>query len=95
MSQVTVKHVRRFIYNNIIVRFGVPHTLIMDNSKQFNCESVWAFCAAYGITSKYVSVSHPQANGQVERTNRTIKESIKKRVDRLSGKWADALPSIL
>ena len=49
----------------------------------------------YGITPKYVSVSHPQANGQVERTNRTIKESIKKRADRLSGKWVDELPSIL
>ena len=95
LSQVTVKHVRGFIYNNIIVKFGVPNTLIMDNGKLFNRESVQAFCAAYGITLKYVSVSHPQANGQVERTNRTIKESIKKYIDWLSGKWANELPSIL
>ena len=71
------------------------HTLIMDNGKQFNCESVRGFCAAYGTIPKYVLVSHPEANGQVERTNRTIKESIKKRVDWLNGKWADELPSIL
>ena len=63
LSQVTAKHVRRFIYNNIIVRFGVPHTLIIDNGKQFNCESVLAFCVMYGITHKYVLVSFPQANG--------------------------------
>ena len=49
----------------------------------------------YNITPKYVLVSHPQANGQVERTNRTIKESIKKRVDLLSDKWVDELSSIL
>ena len=40
LSQVTVKYVRGFIYNNIIVRFGVPHTLNMDNGKQFNYKSV-------------------------------------------------------
>ena len=33
LSQVTGKRVRGFIYNNIIVRFGVPHTLVMDNGK--------------------------------------------------------------
>ena len=95
LSQVIVKHVRGFMYNNIIVKFGVPHTLIMDNRKQFNYESMQAFCATYSIMPKCVSISYPQANGQVERTNRTIKESIEKRVDWLNDKWADELPSIL
>ena len=40
LSQVTAKQVLSFIYNNIIIRFKVPHTLIMDNGKQFNYESV-------------------------------------------------------
>ena len=71
------------------------HTLIIDNGKQFNCKSVRAFCAIYSITPKYVSMLHPQANGQVERTNKTIKASIKTHIDRLNGKWADKLPNII
>ena len=31
VAEVTEKKVRGFLYNNILSRFGVPHTLVMDN----------------------------------------------------------------
>ena len=86
---------RSFVYNNILLRFGVPYSLIMDNRRQFDCQEMRDFCEKYGITAKYTLVAHPQSNGQVEAINRTLMDSLKAKVDRLSGKWAEELPGIL
>ena len=40
VAEVTEKKVRGFLYNNILSRFGVSHTLVMDNGTQFNCKGI-------------------------------------------------------
>ncbi|XP_057770917.1 uncharacterized protein LOC130990706 [Salvia miltiorrhiza] len=47
------------------------------------------------ITQRFVSVAHPQANGQVELANRTICEGIKKRLNQSRGKWVEELDTVL
>ncbi|XP_043710400.1 uncharacterized protein LOC122659344 [Telopea speciosissima] len=42
-----------------------------------------------------ISVAYPQANGQVEVTNRTLLEGVKKRLQGAKGKWVEELPSVL
>lgn len=42
-----------------------------------------------------ICVAHPQANGQVEVTNRTIVDGIKARLDSAKGNWADELDLVL
>ena len=39
--------------------------------------------------------SHPQANGQVEAANKTIKDNLKKKLEQLKGAWVDELPMVL
>jgi hypothetical protein len=57
------------------------------------------FCGDSGIKINYASVSHPQSNSQVERSNGMILQGLKPRIfDRLkpyAGKWVKELPSIL
>ena len=62
MVKVTERNMRSFVYNNILVRFGVRHSLVMDNGRQFDCKGMRDFCEKYGITAKYTSVAHPQSN---------------------------------
>ena len=95
MAEVTEKRVRGFLYNNILSRFGVPHTLVMDNGTLFNYEGIWDFCAKYGIKPWYASVAHPQSNGQVKAINKTLKDSIKKRCERLGTGWVEELLGVL
>ena len=95
MVKVIERNMRSFVYNNILVRFGVPHSLIMDNGRQFDYKGMRDFCKKYGIIARYTSVAHPQSNGQVEAINKTLMNSLKAKVDRLSGKWAEELPGIL
>ncbi|KAK4395848.1 hypothetical protein Sango_1739100 [Sesamum angolense] len=40
-------------------------------------------------------VSHPQANGKVEVTNRILVQNIKKRRDKVGGNWVEVLTSVL
>ncbi|XP_059639644.1 uncharacterized protein LOC132282017 [Cornus florida] len=49
----------------------------------------------YGINQKLATVSHPQANGQAEITNRIIFACIKKKLEDEKSKWLNELPNIL
>ena len=35
--KVTERNIHSFVYNNILVWFWVPHSLVTDNEKQFDC----------------------------------------------------------
>ena len=95
MAEVIEKRVRGLLYNNILSRFKVLHTLIMDNGTQFNCKGIWDFCAKYGIKPCYASVAHPQSNSQVEAINKTLKDSIKKYCERFGTGWVEEFPGVL
>uniref|UniRef100_A0A2N9FU44 Uncharacterized protein n=1 Tax=Fagus sylvatica TaxID=28930 RepID=A0A2N9FU44_FAGSY len=53
------------------------------------------FCEELGIHNHYSSPGHPQANGQVEVTNRSLLKMIKTRLEGAKGLWPEELPNIL
>ncbi|XP_065623023.1 uncharacterized protein LOC136064769 [Quercus suber] len=53
------------------------------------------FCSELGIRNHYLSPAHPQANGQVKATNRSLLKIIKTRLEGAKGNWPDELPSVL
>jgi transposase InsO family protein len=86
-------------FNEIIVRYGVPHNIITDNGTNF-AKGVFAeFCSQKGIRLDLASVAHPQSNGQVEKANGLILAGIKPRLveplECLAGCWVKELPSVL
>jgi transposase InsO family protein len=70
-SLITTAKVVEFIKENIY-RFGVPNNIITDNETQFTEREFKDFCVDSSIKINYVSVSHPQSNGQVEHSNSMI-----------------------
>ena len=62
-----------------------------DNGTQFASTSVVGFCTQLGIQTKFVSVIHPQANGQAEAANKVILNGIKKKLEAAKGLWAEQL----
>ena len=87
--------VKRFIWNNIITRFGVPHTLISDNGLQFDSKAFRQYCSDLGIKNKYSTPAYPQGNGQAEAVKKVIVSGFKKRLDYVKGKWVEELPHVL
>ena len=78
LIKITSEAVRKFFWQNIICRFGVPKELTVDNGKQFDSQLFKEFCRNIGTKLMFASVYHPQSNGAVERANGFIFTSIKK-----------------
>lgn len=72
LTTITGRNILKFVWQNIVCRFGLPRIIISDNGKQFADNPFKSWCAELHITQKFTSVYHPQANGQTEVTNRTL-----------------------
>ena len=55
--------------------------IISDNGRQFDSQSFKDFCSDLGIKNQFSSIGHPQANEQMEVTNRTLLKIIKAKLD--------------
>ena len=61
---------KKFIWRNIVTRFGVPRTLILDNGVQFDNKTFRRYCCELGIANRYLTPAYPQGNGQAEVVNK-------------------------
>jgi transposase InsO family protein len=61
-------------------RFGMPNRVIMDLGSPFMAIEFRSWAQDCGISIDYTSVTHPKANGQVERANGLILARLKPRL---------------
>nr|GEW80326.1 reverse transcriptase domain-containing protein [Tanacetum cinerariifolium] len=92
---ITGEQVKKFIWDNIVCRFGFPGEIISDNGKQFNDNPFKDWCGKLNITQRFASVKHPQSNGLVERANRSLGEGIKSCLGEGNKNWVEELPHVL
>ena len=95
LATITEKNIQSFVWKNIICRYGIPRVLVFNNGKQFDNSVFQDFYSKLGIKNHYSSPAHPQANGQVEVTNRSLLKIIKTRLEGAKGIWPEELPSVL
>ncbi|XP_060960917.1 uncharacterized protein LOC133031437 [Cannabis sativa] len=95
LVSITCKKVLDFVVKNIVCRFGIPMKIVSDNRTEFDGVVSTQFCERNKIIKSLSSVSILQANGQVEAVNKTLKDTIKKKLDAAKGKWVDELPQVL
>ena len=87
--------VKKFLWENIITRFGIPHTLISDNGLQFDSKSFRRYYCGMGITNRYSIPAYPQGNEQAKAVNKVIESGLKKRLDDAKGRWVEELRHVL
>ncbi|XP_058092428.1 uncharacterized protein LOC131238850 [Magnolia sinica] len=92
LAKITKQKVTDFVWKNIICRFGIPHTIVSDNGKQFDNKQHQEMCKNLGIHNVYSSPRHHQENGQVEA--RTTKSPKRKKVLHVSEETLD-VPEVL
>uniref|UniRef100_A0A2N9GIS8 Integrase catalytic domain-containing protein n=1 Tax=Fagus sylvatica TaxID=28930 RepID=A0A2N9GIS8_FAGSY len=85
LATITEKNIQNFVWKAVICRFGIPRVLVSDNGKQFDNPKFRQFSEELGIHNHYSSPGHPQANGQVEVTNRSLLKLIKTRLEGAKG----------
>ena len=95
LATITEANTTSFMWKSIICRHGIPASIVTDNGSQFDNAMVRRICEQLKISKTFSSPRHPQANGQVEAVNKTIKETLKKKLEEKKGAWADELPLVL
>ena len=65
---------------DIIHRFIVPNSIIMDNNMQFTRKKFLQFYDEYHICVECATEVHPRMNGQVEHVNGMVLQGLKPRI---------------
>jgi transposase InsO family protein len=69
-----------FIFEEIFTHFRVPREIVTNQGTQFTSNLVKALTKQYRIKHKKYSPYHPQANGQVESSNKVIEAILTKTI---------------
>ncbi|GJY59559.1 reverse transcriptase domain-containing protein [Tanacetum coccineum] len=95
VTNITGNQVKKFVWENIVCRFGLPGEIISDNGKQFRDNPFRDWCEKLCIQQHFASVKHPQTNGLVERANRSLGEGIKARLGKDNKNWLEEISHVL
>ena len=89
------REVLRFVTRCIFAQYSCPRAIISDGGSHFNNAHFRALLKKYRVHHHITTPYHPQANGQVEVSNREVKAILKK-IIRPDGKdWEHKLPDAL
>ena len=81
------KTVAKFLYENIITRFGCPKELVSDRGTHFLNKTIEQLTTKYLIKHRKSTPYHPRANGQTEKTNGILCKIITKTVQGSNNDW--------
>jgi transposase InsO family protein len=84
-----------FLFEDIFTHFGVPREIVTDQGTQFTSNLVKSITEQYQIKHRKSSPYHPQANRQVESTNKVIEAILTKTVQLHHKYWVDRFPEAL
>ena len=77
-----------FVQRNILNIYGAPRTIISDKGSHFPNKLFANLMSRYGVRHAMGLAYHPQSNGQVEVSDREIKNIPKKTVNTSRKDWA-------
>ncbi len=78
LKSANAEEVAKFLYEEIICRFGAPKKIQSDQGTHFVNELIRKLTDKFRIRHSLSSPYHPQSNGLVERFNKTLCEGIAK-----------------
>jgi hypothetical protein len=85
----------KFLKETIFARFGVPRALISDEGTHFLNHLMEKLLLKYNVKHLIATPYHPQTSGQVEVSNRQLKQILEKTVNSSRKDWASKLDDAL
>lgn len=76
MKNITASRTVQVLHETFC-RFGVPNSIRADNGPQFRSKELSLYCKEYAVELRHTTPYWPQANGEVERANKTILKHLK------------------
>lgn len=82
------------LVDQMFCRFSPPDQLHSDQGRQFESKVMQEVCKILGIRKSRTSPYHPQCDGLVERSNRTLLSMLATTTHRHPFDWEDQLPKV-
>jgi transposase InsO family protein len=95
MKTATAKEVADLLYNQYIVHWGAPHSILTDQGANFMSQLIKQICQIFQIVKLRTSSYHPQCDGLAERFFRHLKAQLRIYCYNRQDQWSQVLPSIL
>ncbi|GJV18401.1 reverse transcriptase domain-containing protein [Tanacetum coccineum] len=95
IATIIGNQVKKYVWENIVCRFGLPREIISDNGKQFRDNPFRDWCKKLCIQQHFAFVKHPQTNRLVERANKSLGEGIKARLGKKNKNWLEEISHVL
>lgn len=72
LKEASMKEVEIFLYDHIMIIFGCPLEIVIDQGTHFINEVVEYLTSRFAIKHRKVTTYKPNTNGQVEWTNHVL-----------------------
>jgi transposase InsO family protein len=89
------KHVRKMFHEVIFPRFETSRMVISNGRSHFIDKTFRAFLRELGAKHNIATPYHPWTSGQVETSNKQIKNILQKMINEMGKGWKNKLPDAL
>ena len=93
-KNVTAQQVARLYYDNVYRLHGLPKAIISDRDTKFTGDFWSTMQKLFGTDLLMSTAYHPQTDGQTERTNRTVLQTLRNYVNRNGSNWAKYITTV-
>lgn len=83
------------LYNDFILRFGIPGHLLHDQGREFENQLFKHLATLCGVKRLRTTPYHPECNGQVERMNQTIISMLSSLPESDKTKWKNSVNKLV
>jgi hypothetical protein len=90
---INAKQVAHLFFNHVVRYHGIPSTIISDRDSKFTSTFWKELWACLGTTLNMSSSFHPETDGQTERANRTLVDTLRSYVSIYQNDWDEYLTS--
>ena len=95
LPNFTAATTAKFVFEEIICKFGTPKTIISDHGVNFMAKMFGELCNLCGIKRANSSFYHPAGNGLIERMIKSLKQILTMFVDSSHANWDNFLQASL
>src|SRR5438046_96352 len=88
----TAKHLVYMLQRMVIAVHKMPEVIISDRGATYTSKFWQTIIAQLGIKHKYLTVFHPQTDGQTERMNQTVEQYLRAYINYEQNDWVNHLP---
>ncbi|GMF21308.1 unnamed protein product [Phytophthora lilii] len=93
-TTATAEDIAKLFFNNVIRYYGIPSTIISDRDPKFTSKFWKALVGLMKIKTAMTTAHRAQADGQTERLNRTLEDSLRCSISYNGNDWNENLPMI-